>query len=57
VHSEAGCRRQRSVIVLVMDGQETWAKPAQLTLAKEGLPDLMPGSTDEAMVSSVVVGV
>jgi hypothetical protein len=45
------------VIVLVMDGQETWAKPAQLTLAKEGLPDLMPGSTDEAMVSSGVVEV
>jgi len=30
---------------------------ARLTLAKEGLLDLMPGSTDEAMVSSVVVEV
>lgn len=30
------------------------ARPARLTLAKEGLLELMPGSTDEAMVSSMV---
>lgn len=40
-----------------MDGQGDRAKLARLTLAKEGLLELMPGSTDEAMVSSAVVEV
>jgi hypothetical protein len=40
-----------------MTGLESWAKLAQLTLAKDGLLELMPGSTEEAIVSSVVVEV